>query len=262
MLDSKQGTCEKETILKELFEAFIDDATAKNLSKRTISYYEYCYKWLKKTIPADRILNSITKKDINNHIRFLLQTNKATSVNSHLTGLRSIFNYSNNTYGTNIKVKLIKVDKQPKPTYTDEELQRLLQKPDIKACLFSEYRDWVMTNVFMATGCRLGSCISLKVKDIDLSSNSIYFSKMKNRKALLLPLNKLLRKILIEYLHHTKFKPDEYLFPSSATGYKLNDIGLRQRIEHMQRNGMSKCRYSQVQAHLRKAVYSCRRQSC
>lgn len=210
--------------LKNIFEEFIDDAIVKNLSERTITYYRYCYKWLTNTIEPNRTIGEITKQDIKNHIRFLMQTNKATSINCHLTGIRTIFNYANTNYGSNIKVKLIKTDKQPKPTYTDDELRQLLRKPDIDNCDFTEYRNWVMTNVFIGTGCRLGSCINLRVKDIDFAANTIFFAKMKNRKALLLPLNGQLRKVLAEYIDREKFPQNAYLFPSSK-GDKFTDTG-------------------------------------
>jgi integrase/recombinase XerD len=81
-----------------------------------------------------------------------------------------------------------------------------------------------MTNVFVGTGCRLGSCINLKVTDIDFNSVTIYFSKMKNRKALLLPLNNALKKILADYISFAKLDADNYLFPSSK-GEKFTDTG-------------------------------------
>lgn len=212
--------------LQQLFDAFIDEATAQNLSKRTIKYYEYCFKWLKKSIPESTLLSDIDKKDINRHIRFLLQTNKATSVNTHLTGLRAIFNYGNRYYGTEIKIKLIKADRQPKPTYTDHELDLLLKKPNTDICSFTEYRNWVMTNVFIGTGCRLGSCINLRVRDVDFESDTIYFMKMKTRKALVLPLNMELKTILVEYIDHFNYEPDEYLFQTQRhAGDKLTDTG-------------------------------------
>lgn len=210
--------------LNRAFTEFISDSEAKNLSKRTIDYYRYCYKWALKTMPDDSNMYTISKKEINSHIRFLMKSNKATSVNTHLRGLRTFFNYSNETYGTNIKIRLIKADKQPKPTYSDGELKQLLKKPNIDLCSLTEYRDWVMTNVFMGTGCRLGSCISLKAKDINLEASTIYFRKMKNRKALLLPMNEELREVLIEYFKHRCFSGDDLIF-TSRKGGKLTDSG-------------------------------------
>jgi hypothetical protein len=52
----------QQTTLKELFSSFIDDAEAKNLSKRTIKYYEYCFSWFTKTLPETTSIIQITKK--------------------------------------------------------------------------------------------------------------------------------------------------------------------------------------------------------
>lgn len=224
--------------LQKVFDEFIDDAAVRNLSHRTIYYYSYCFKWLSKSLPPETNIFTVTKENIKSHIRFLMKTNKATSVNTHLTGIRAIFNYANEYYGTCIKVKLIKTDFQAKPTYSDEELRRLLKKPSAD-CDFTEYRNWVMTNVFVGTGCRLGSCLSLKVKDIEFNSNTIYFAKMKCRKALLLPLNNYLKNVLAEYIKNTGLQPFEYMFPSQRTGTKFTDKGFDSSyIDYAARRGV------------------------
>lgn len=221
MSDLPEG---QKTTLSHIFEDFLIDCEARNLSTRTIGYYTYCFEWFCKTVPENTNLIDIDRNVLNRHVQLLLETNKDTSVNAHLRGLRVIFNFANTIYGSSIKVKLIKTDKQPKPTYSDEELNRLLKKPDTDTCEFSEYRDWVMTNVFMGTGCRLGSCINLRAKDINISASTIFFRKMKNRKALFLPLNNELKFVLKEYLEVTKLKGSRFLFPSQK-GDKLTETG-------------------------------------
>ncbi len=49
------------------------------------------------------------------------------------------------------KIKTIKVERKIKPTYTSDELKRLLMKPNMKKCNFSEYRNWVIVNYLFAT---------------------------------------------------------------------------------------------------------------
>jgi len=50
------------------------------------------------------------------------------------------------------KIKLPKVDKPLKETYTDTELKILLRKPNVKTCDFTEYKIRVLTNYLIATG--------------------------------------------------------------------------------------------------------------
>ena len=42
-----------------------------------------------------------------------------------------------------------KADKKIKETYTDEELKKLLKKPNLKRCEFNEYKTWVFSNYLL-----------------------------------------------------------------------------------------------------------------
>ena len=59
-----------------------------------------------------------------------------------------------------------------KETYTDEELMRLLKKPD-KDCTFNEYRTWVIINLLLNNGCRAASIRSIQIQDVDLENRQI-----------------------------------------------------------------------------------------
>ena len=83
----------------------------------------------------------------------------------------------------------IKVDKNPIETYTEDELQLLLKKPNIKKCKFMEYQCWVMTNFLFSTGVRQRSLMNIKIKDIDFDNKIVYVNVTKNRKPLIVPMN-------------------------------------------------------------------------
>lgn len=100
------------------------------------------------------------------------------------------------------KVILPKVDKRPIETYSDEELEKLLKKPNLKKCQFTEYRNYVMTAFFLSTGIRLTSLINIKIKDLDFSEECVNIMHTKNRKALTIPLNNQIVKIIKEYLNY------------------------------------------------------------
>ena len=55
-----------------------------------------------------------------------------------------------------------------KDKYSNEDIQKLLVKPDFKTCSFVEYRDWVMVNYFIETGNRLHSVVNIKVGNVYL----------------------------------------------------------------------------------------------
>ena len=55
----------------------------------------------------------------------------------------------NNGFTPEYKIKLPKADKKIKETYTDEELKKLLKKPNLKRCEFNEYKTWVCSNYLL-----------------------------------------------------------------------------------------------------------------
>jgi len=110
------------------------------------------------------------------------------------------------------KIKLPKVDKPIKETYTDTELQPLLKKPNVKTCDFTEYKIWVMTNYLIATGNRTSSILNIKICDLDFDNALIQVNKTKNRKAQIIPMSSTLASVLKEFLVYRKGENSDYLF--------------------------------------------------
>ena len=66
------------------------------------------------------------------------------AINTYLRGLRAFLYYCMEMdYMADFKIRIPKVDKKLKETYTDMELNVLLKKPNLKTCGFSEYKIWV-----------------------------------------------------------------------------------------------------------------------
>ena len=103
-------------------------------------------------------------------------------------------------YIPSFEIPLPKADKAPIETYTDEELRKLLKKPDVRKCIFSTYRSWVIVNFLLSTGIRQNSLVNIKIKDLDFDNAVVYVNATKNRKPLIIPLNEDIIKILQEYL--------------------------------------------------------------
>jgi integrase/recombinase XerD len=116
-------------------------------------------------------------------------------------------------YVAPFKMQAIKVDKTNVETYSDDELRTLLQKPNIKKCSFIEYQSWVMTNFLFSTGVRQRSLMNIKVKELDFDNNVVYVNVTKNRKPLIVPINRTMINILNEFLKYRKPKSkDDFLF--------------------------------------------------
>ena len=105
-----------------------------------------------------------------------------------------------------------------KETYTDEELRLLLKKPNLRQCAFSEYRNWVIINLLLNSGCRAATIRNIRVADVDLEGGLCYFRHTKNKKTQVSPLCSEMKNILSEYLRMRKGNSDDYLFPNEFNG--------------------------------------------
>ena len=112
-----------------------------------------------------------------------------------------------------MELSLPKADKAPTETYTNEELKKLLKKPDVKKCGFTEYKCWVMVNFLLSTGVRQNSLVNIRISDIDFDTDMICIKVTKNRKPLVVPISQTMANILREYLTFRQHESgDDYLF--------------------------------------------------
>ena len=121
-------------------------------------------------------------------------------------------------YMERFPIKMIHADEPVKEPYTADELERLLKKPDVKKCSFAEYRNWVIVNFLLGTGCRASTLINLRIEDVDLSAGTVYFRHMKARNRQTVPLTRRLVKTLDEYLGYRSGTPSDPLFVSEYGG--------------------------------------------
>lgn len=96
------------------------------------------------------------------------------------------------------KIKLPSLQEQSKPKrYTDEDLSALLVPPD-KDQPYWVWRNWLLVNLLLGTGARIGSLCQLRQEDI--GDNAITFHKTKNKKELVVPLSATLKQAINKYL--------------------------------------------------------------
>jgi len=138
--------------------------------------------------------------------------------------------------------KLPMATKKVKKTYTVDEIEKLLEKPNMKTCRFSEYRNWVIENYLLATGNRISTVRDIKIEDLDFETETIMLRTVKNKTQYKMPMSKQLKKVLIEYLIHRKGESNEFLFCSERDGKRpLSRSGLQKAIaDYNNRRGVSK----------------------
>lgn len=201
--------------IQEVFELFIRKCKIKNLTELSISSYEkkmvHFYEFIDKNEP----ITAITKDTIDDYILFLRENTEANdiTINSYLRSVRAFLYYCMEcNYIPTFKISLIKAEKKIKETYTDDELQRLLTKPDVNTCSFSCYKTWVFENYLLGTGNRISTALDLHIGDINFKDWLITIRKTKNRKQQIIPLSHTLADILQEYLEIRGGEPEDYLF--------------------------------------------------
>lgn len=208
----------------EGFEEFILNCEARNLRPGTIRHYTDSIKQIYKYIPAETPIGEIDE-DVWDSFKVALRANcalKDTSAYTYGRDLKTILRYfMKQGWTPQMDLQLQKADKSPTETYTDEELRLLLKKPNVKKCGFTEYKCWVIVNFLLSTGVRQNSLVNIRICDVDFAADVIHVNVTKNRKPLIIPMNRDIRSILQEYLKFRQAEDDnEYLF-CNEYGYKL-----------------------------------------
>lgn len=123
---------------------------------------------------------------------------KDTTINIRIRAIRYVLYYfMRNRYIDEFKISEIKETSQGIELYTDNEIKKLLKKPDIKKCTFAEYRIWVIVNFFVVTGVRSRSFRNVRIEDLDFDNELIYIRVTKNRKLVIIPMGKATKKVLL-----------------------------------------------------------------
>lgn len=221
---------DKYTELDEALEKYLLHCKAKNLSERTIDSYSYEVGRFFDYAKGEGVYNvgDISGDILEDYtLEMIDEMNKKTSVNSNLRAVRAFCNYCfrNGYIANSFKINMLKTQKKIKKTYTDKELELLLDKPDLTECDFAEYRTWLMVNWFLSTGNRMKTMRNVKVKDLDFESGYIKLRATKNRYQQIIPFGRELQKIVREYIDFRDGEDDDYLF-CNIYGEKLSTTAM------------------------------------
>ena len=220
-----------------------NNCCARNLRDGTIKHYRDSIRQIQKYIDGDMYIIDITKETFDDFIK-ALRNNKnlnSMSIYTYSRDLKTILNFfMRREYLQTFKVQLMKADKKPIETYSDAELIRLLKKPNLQHCSFTEYKSWVIVNFLLSTGVRQRSLMNIQIKDIDFDNDVVNINVTKNGKPLIIPLNSDIIKILREYLKYRNGAPEDYLF-CNVFGKQLTKSTLyHQMYEYNKSRGVDK----------------------
>ena len=218
--------------LNEAFEMFIRKCKVKNLSDLSIESYRKKLVHFFEYIDANTLVASVTGDTVDEYVLWLRENTGANdiTINSYLRSLRAFLYYCMDcNYIPRFKIQLMKAEKKIKETYSDEELNKLLVKPDVNNCTFSTYKTWVFENYLIGTGNRISTALNVHISDIDFEGGTITLRKTKNRKQQIIPLSNSLGDVLSEYLLVRGGEGDDYLF-CNEYGLKASDRTYQQLV--------------------------------
>ena len=210
----KMITTDSKTF-EEGYREYVLDMKSRNLRDGTIRHYDQSIKQIYKRIPPDTLISEMDTSTVPNFIIELRDDPKLNDVSmgTYARDLKTLMRFFMRCgYLEHFDIKIPKADQEPIETYSDDELRKLLIKPDLRKCSFAHYRSWVIINLILSTGMRQNSIINLKAKDVDFDNRMIYIGVTKNRKSLIVPLNEDMMKIFEEYYKYRKCKDDDWLF--------------------------------------------------
>lgn len=151
------------------------------------------------------------------------------STNSKGTYLRSVkafVNWLNKEYQLSLPLPFIVSEQTIKGTYTNEELQILIKKPN-KWKNFSEYRNWVIIQLLIDTGMRSATLRNIKHSDIYYKEGYIITRHSKTKKQQIIPISKTMAAEIKKYEFYTQ--QYEYLF-TDIYGNQLSENALKLAI--------------------------------
>lgn len=215
---------------EECFSRFMIAKKAKGLADKTLQTYQNHYNNISHYIEPETQMDKLSKQDIDTMLALMRDKGLSpNSIASYTRTLRSFLSWANEEELTTLNCKQYQTEETVKDTYTDNELKRLLKKPNIRQCTFSEYRNWVMINMLLNCGMRAATMRSILIKDVNFQNQTIIYRHNKNKSIQIAPLCSEMVCILREYLKLRQGAESEVLFPSDENT-PFTESGLHQAI--------------------------------
>jgi integrase/recombinase XerD len=215
----------KKLTLKEVYDEFLAERVAKNLTPETLFHYERAYKLLDVYMRESGIkyFTRLTSVGWTGFMRYLNNgRRKPVTVNTYLRGARAIVLFAKAAHGAPDFAPLLTSETESvKEVYSDAQLVALLKEP--KSRSFAEMRGWTLTNFLLYSCLREKSLINIRVDDLDFEAGEMTVRQLKNKKVVVLPLTseiiRVLKKYLVAreaYLHRHDAVENGYLFINRA----------------------------------------------
>ena len=213
----KKISMKKDDRIDFLWDKYILECRLQGYSETTLRnkeyYFSVFYRFLGESGRASLLTKGVCVSFLQARMR---EGIKPVSINSCNRVINSFLSwlYKNRYLSEELNIPKLKEQEVVKPTYSEDDLKILLQKPETSS--FAEFRTWVIINYILGTGNRQASLLNIKNCDVELSEGYINLTHTKSKKKQIVPLSSSLCVVLHEYMSIRQGEPDEYLF---CTGY-------------------------------------------
>ena len=219
------------TSLKEVWECFIISKTSKCVSDATLSNYHHHLRAIAKHLDIEMPLAELSKRHLEAMVVSMKEAGLAhNTIATYLRVMNTFLRWCQDEGLTDVSVPNLKEKETVKETYTDAELAILVARP-AKDCDFCEYRNWVIVNYLLNSGCRAATLRNIQNRDVDLDSRQVVYRHTKSGRIQVSPLCSQMLVILAEYMVVRRGKPEDYLF-CNQYGEMLTENALRLAVAH------------------------------
>ena len=189
--------------IEQGFERFLRWCRLKGFSEYTIEFYDESRMNFARFKDLDAPIGDINRELLEDYILFLQDTDvSSVTIFIYAKGLKRVFNYfMDEELIEPFNIELPKMETPVKAVYTESELRKLLKKPNLKKCRFSEYRNWVIVNYLLGTGQRRNTVTNLKIGDVDLDNRLVRLRVTKSKRETILPLTNSLVTSVVKKIH-------------------------------------------------------------
>ena len=185
---------------------------AKGVSDKTVLTYNRHFRSLGYHLDMTMTFDELTKEALDSMLVSLRKSGVSpNTISSYARVFRTFLKWCRAEGYTDLSLPNIQDKETVKGSYTDEELIALLRKP-AKDCDFCEYRNWVIVNFLINSGCRAGTIRNIQNGDVSLSDKRVIYRHTKTGKLQSVPLCSQMAKILSEYMGIRGGAPEDYLF--------------------------------------------------
>ena len=229
-----------ETTLRNAFKDFVISKSAKGIKTKTISTYYSHFSAVGNYLDMDKPFSELSKGDFEKMIVSMRSAGLShNSISSYVRVMNTFLHWCAVEGYTTLALPNFKQEETVKDTYTDAELEALLQRPPAD-CQFCEYRNWVIVNFLLNCGCRASTIRNIQNRDVMLSDSQVVFRHTKNGKIQVIPLCSRMVNVLRGYMAIRGGGEADYLFCDEYGGM-LSENGLRLAIaKYNRRRGVQK----------------------